>query len=258
MKQIKKIIQGMAGKYSTYNIFRDFIVLAACTISNHCDMSQWEKREKLYMDTIAKYEREEADNFVKMLGLMTLAYEYRMSDFIGELYMSMEFGNKHVGQFFTPYDISRMMSQMIYQEEKDKPIITLNEPACGSGGMIVAFAESMRHDDRNYQTDLRVICNDIDYDVVKMCYIQLSLLGIDAVVYQGNTLTLKFNEVWYTPMHLINLAREKQMQSSDRTNRMVKAMQDVLSLETPKNNEIKELVMAGPPGQMDIFDFLGE
>src|SRR5690625_4462080 len=161
----------MSGKYSRYSIFRDFIILAACSISNSVDKSQWKNREKMYMDTISKYEKKEAEKFAEMLALTVLAYESRMGDFIGELYMSMEFGNKDVGQFFTPYPVSRMMSQLVYSQKKDDDVITLNEPACGSGGMIVAFAETMRIDKRNYQTDLKVVCNDLDYDAVRMCYV---------------------------------------------------------------------------------------
>lgn len=259
MKQIKKIIQGMTGKYRAYNIFRDFIVLAACTISNSVDKQQWQKREDMYMDTIKKYERDEANKFAEMLALMTLAYESRMGDFVGELYMSLEFGNKDVGQFFTPYPVSQMMSQLVYSQKKDDDVITLNEPACGSGGMIVAFAETMRIDKRNYQTDLKVVCNDLDYDAVRMCYVQLSLLGIDAIVEQRNTLApldVPPGEIWFTPMHLLNIHRDKQTQTNDKTKRMLQAIRELESLEKPVNDE-KELVTVGPAGQMDIFDFLG-
>ena len=258
-KEIKNLIQGMAGKYSSYDIFRDFIVLSACTISNSVDKQQWQKREDMYLEIIAKYTKYEANKFAEMLALMVLAYESRMGDFIGELYMTMDFGNKHVGQFFTPYDVSKMMSTMIYKSKKTEKLITLNEPSCGSGGMIVAFAEAMKLDERNYQTDLRVVCNDLDYDAVRMCYVQLSLLGIDAIVYQKNTLTPIDDppgEIWFTPMHILNLARQKQAQENDKTKQVVKAMQDSIALETPKKDKIKEPVMAGSPGQMDIFDFL--
>ena len=259
-KEIKNLIQGMAGKYSSYDIFRDFIVLSACTISNSVDKQQWQKREDMYLEIIAKYTKYEANKFAEMLALMILAYENRMGDFIGELYMTMEFGNKHVGQFFTPYNVSRLVSDMTYESKKHEDTITLNEPSCGSGGMIVAFADSMQLDKRNYQTDLRVMCNDLDFDAVRMCYVQLSLLGIDAVVEQRNTLAPLDEhpgEIWYTPIHILNLAREKQAQNDNKTKRMVKAMQDLIALEKPKNDE-KEPVLAGPPGQMDIFDFIRE
>src|SRR5690625_3243029 len=142
-KEIKKIIYGMAGKYNRYTIFRDFILLSACTISNSVDKVQWQKREDMYMDTIKKYSRDEANKFAEMFALMTLGYERRMGDFVGELYMTMDFGNQDVGQFFTPYHVSRLISDMTYKSKMNEQVITLNEPSCRSCGMIVAFADYM-------------------------------------------------------------------------------------------------------------------
>src|SRR5690625_3198158 len=163
--------------------------------------------------------------------------------------MSMEFGYKHTGQFFTPYHVSKLVSDLTYKDKKDDQVITLNEPSCGSGGMIVAFAESMKAEDRNYQTDLRVICNDLDFDAVRMCYVQLSLLGIDAVVEQRNTLAPLDDppgEAWYTPMHFLNLQREIQAQSNEKTKRMVSIIKDLETSGT-KENKHKEPVIAGLP-----------
>src|SRR5690625_741766 len=139
-RKIKKIIEGMAGKYRAYNIFKDFIVLSACTISNSVDKQQWQRREKMYMETIKKYTRDEANKFAEMLALMILAYERRMGDFIGELYMTMEFGNDDTGQHFTPYHISKMMAKLTGYNKKDG-VISFNDPACGSGGLVVAYAD---------------------------------------------------------------------------------------------------------------------
>jgi hypothetical protein len=36
-----------------------------------------------------------------------------------------------------------------------------------------------------------------------MCYLQLSLLGIPAVVYNGNTLSMEMYSEWRTPMYII-------------------------------------------------------
>lgn len=250
-QEIKKIIGDMSGKYSRYNIFMDFINLTAWTISNSVDKAQFDAREEKYMQTISKYTKEEANKFAEMIALMTLAYERQMGDFIGELYMTMEFSNKDAGQFFTPYNLSRMMSQMLGAKPSEDGMYTLNEPSSGSGGMIVAYAETLKSNGINYQDKLRVVCNDIDFDVVKMCYIQLSLLGIDAIVYQKNTLAPIDDlpgEVWYTPMHLLNNARE---QAQTRTEKMKKAMDNVIALEK------KEEVPGTIPGQMDIFELLG-
>src|SRR5699024_6916802 len=251
--KIKKIISDMSGKYSRYNLFMDFINLTAITISNGVDKTQYEAREAKYMQIIKKYTKDEANQFAKMIAIMTLAYERQMGDFIGELYMTMEFSNKHSGQFFTPYDVSRMMANMLGVEPNENGMYLLNEPSSGSGGMIVAYAETLKLNNINYQEKMRVVCNDIDFDVVKMCYIQLSLLGIDAIVYQKNTLAPLDDppgEVWYTPMNLINRANEQVKKENEQTEKMVEAMNNVIALEKPIE-KIPETV----PGQMDIFEF---
>lgn len=246
-KEIIKIFDSLIGKHRLDVLFRDFITLAACTISNSIDKSQWEQREKLYMDTVAKYEKTEANKFAQILALVISGLSGpKKGDFIGELYMQLEISNKHRGQFFTPYNISKMMASLLGFEPNRQGIVELNEPAVGSGGMIVAYAEQMELAGYNYQTDLRVVCNDIDFDVVKMCYIQLSLLGIDAVVYQGDTISLKMNEVWYTPMHLLNKARGNH---TSKTNKMVDTTEQALSLESDEIGTIEN--------QMDIFEILG-
>ncbi|MEI3605942.1 N-6 DNA methylase [Pseudogracilibacillus sp. SE30717A] len=260
-EHIKKTINNMSGKYSKYNIFRDFIVLSACTISNSVDKVHFDEREKMYMDTIANYSKEEADKFAEMLAMITIGFSGgKMGDFLGELYMSMEFGNKHSGQFFTPYHLSKLTSQILGVELDEDGIVTLNEPSVGSGGMVVAYAETMKSMDMNYQTQLRVICNDIDYDVVKMCYIQLSLLGIDAVVMQGDTITLKMNETWYTPMHIwnrIRKAKESEVnEANEKTERMYADMKRILEMESEETAETKEPQLVGIPGQMSIFDYI--
>lgn len=250
-KQIKKIINDMSGKYSRYNLFMDFINLTAWTISNSVDKSQFDVREEKYMQTISKYTKDEANKFAEMIAIMTLAYERQMGDFIGELYMTMEFSNKDAGQFFTPYHVSKLMVQMVGVEPNEDGLYLVNEPSSGSGGMMVAYAETLKLNDINYQEKLRVVCNDIDYDVVKMCYIQLSLLGIDAVVYQKNTLAPLDDppgEVWYTPIHLLNKAKE---QANEQTEKMKKAMDNVIALE--KKEEVPNEI----PGQMNIFELLG-
>lgn len=250
--QIIKLIRSMTGAYNLYNIWRDFLVLASCTISNSVDKRQWEKREKMYMDTIKKYSKSEADKFAEMLALVVMGLDGpRMGDFLGELYMNLGVSNKDIGQFFTPYDVSKMMSQFLGTDPNDDGIITLNEPTCGSGGMIIAYAETLKKEDINYQEKLRVVCQDLDHDVVKMAYIQLSLLGIDAVIMQGNTLTLQMNEFWYTPMHFINLAKEKQVKQGEQTKRMVDAMQQIIALEKPVKDEV-----ANDFEQTTIFEFL--
>ena len=78
----------------------------------------------------------------------------------------MNLGNSAKGQFFTPYHVSKMMAEINFVDlEKhlnEKDFITLSEPCCGSGGMIIAYAETMKNRGYNYQHQLYVEAVDID------------------------------------------------------------------------------------------------
>lgn len=54
--------------------------------------------------------------------------------------------------------------------------------------MIIAAAKTLKKKGINPQTVLKIVAQDLDWKAVYMCYVQLSLLGLDAVVVQGDTL----------------------------------------------------------------------
>lgn len=72
--------------------------------------------------------------------------------------------------------------------------------------MIIAAAMELKSKGVNYQDELEVVAQDLDWNCVYMCYIQLSLLGISAVVVQGDTLCEPYGKdtpkqrVMVTPM----------------------------------------------------------
>lgn len=121
--------------------------------------------------------------------------------------MQLNLGNARTGQFFTPYHVSQMMTEITFVDSKDidkQDIITLSEPCCGSGGMIIAYAETMKKHNINFQERLFVEAIDIDEMCFQMAYLQLSLYGIPARVLLGDTIAYKFSKMLYTPMYFIN------------------------------------------------------
>ena len=184
-QEIIKKIREMSKYYSAHQVFRDWIEVYALAIANACEPEGtvvWNKREQQYLNTINKYQVAEVDGFAELGGLLTLALEKDMSDILGSVYMGIETGNKATGQFFTPDNISQLAAKMMDAENVSiKEPIRLYEPACGSSGMIIAYARSLRDKDINYQKLLDIKASDIDFACVYMSYIQLSLLGIKAV-----------------------------------------------------------------------------
>ena len=101
-----------------------------------------------------------------------------------------------------------MMAEITFVDGKEnienKEIITLSEPCCGSGGIVIAYAETMKKYDINFQERLFVEAIDIDEMCFQMAYLQLSLYGIPARVLLGDTIAYKFSKMLYTPMYFIN------------------------------------------------------
>lgn len=189
-REIIKKINGLSGSRSPYDVFCDWVKLMALSIQNQCsifDDKMWRKREDEYLKTIGPYGAD-GKEFAEMYGMLTLAMDERVSDILGEIYMESGCGNKNTGQFFTPFHLSEASAAMALAGWDDAEPIVLNEPSCGGGGMIIAAAKVLKDRGINYQNVMKVVAQDLDWKAVYMCYTQLSLLGIDAVVVQGNTL----------------------------------------------------------------------
>lgn len=193
-KQIVKIIEGMSGRRSAWEIWQDFIVMSALAISNSVDREHRETREQEYMNRAARYAREEMEQFPAMLALVVDAMEENPDqDFLGDLFMCLGLGDQWKGQFFTPYCICKAMAKLnskeqLEQEIAEKGWISVNDPACGAGALLLAFANETRERGINYQEKVLFVGQDIDYLAGMMCYIQISLLGCPGYVVIGDTL----------------------------------------------------------------------
>ena len=141
---------------------------------------------------MSRYELEERRKLRDMFHLLAQALGEEIGDVLGEIYMEAGMGSKYTGQFFTPFHLSELCARMNLTETIENyngEVITLNEPSCGGGGMIIAAVKVLLDAGINPQECLRVVAQDLDWKGVYMCYLQLSLLGIRAVVVQGNTLS---------------------------------------------------------------------
>lgn len=200
-------------------VFKDFLTLCTCAFAQPFYRS--DKLEQIYLDTVKTYTKEQANEFSQMLALLVSALENEFQDFLGKVYMSLKIGSSANGQFFTPYCVSKMMSEINFIEVEEKlktnDFITLSDPCCGSSGMIIAFAETMKNNNYNYQKQLFVEVIDIDEMCFMMSYIQLSLYGIPARVMLGDSLAWKFQRVLYTPFYFLRGIEIKLKQSKQES-----------------------------------------
>ena len=213
-----KTFKQLTTSRAVWQVWADFISMFAIAISNRVDKKHFEVREKEYLKIQSGYFKSEMDVIVELFCIIVMALEKDMwQDFLGSLYMRLELGNHWKGQFFTPYDITKMMAKIsvggdLYEAVKEKGYISVNDCACGAGATLIAFAEaaynelSVKHG-LNWQNHVLFTAQDIDPVTAKMCYIQLSLLGCAGFIKIGDTLSDPMQNgdddtnYWYTPMY---------------------------------------------------------
>ena len=218
-KTLVKAFEGLCGRHSRWEVWSDWIGMCAIAISNAVDRAHREKREKTYGTLSQKYTAAELQTVAEMLALLVQEMEENPNqDFLGELFMVLGLGNEYAGQFFTPYNVCEAMSELsgekIAADVARKGWISVSDPACGAGALLVAFANMCARRKINYQTSVLFAAQDIDFTVGMMCYIQLSLLGCAGYVVIGDSLAHPMTavdrrgliprdegNVWYTPMY---------------------------------------------------------
>ena len=205
-KDIIKMINQITGRYSAYEVFTDWIRCCSLAISNAVTWfpeSVWKERERLYLDTVKKYKPDEMKMFTEMFELLGETLEAEAADVLGQIYMESGMGSKAAGQFFTPFHLSKLCAELSLPEPDEHGIFTVNEPSCGGGGMIIAAAVVLRDKGIDFQRKMRVVAQDLDWKGVYMRYLQLSLLGINAVCVQDNTLTDPYIPGKTDPAHIL-------------------------------------------------------
>lgn len=207
-KPLVSLIEATARRHDAWQVFRDFVAMAAISISNAVDASHREEREEEYLGIVRRYDREEIDRFPRMLAELTLALEGEASDVLGRVFCELELGNKWAGQFFTPDSVCRLMAAMSFSEDtkaliQERGFVRVCEPAVGGGAMVIGLCNELRAQGINYQRHLHVTAVDIDIRAVHMAYVQLSLLHVPAVIVHGDTLRLQETSHWYTPAHIM-------------------------------------------------------
>ena len=192
MKEFNKIFSQIAYRYSTMQVFDDFLCLAICALS--C-----KRMEDEYLRIIKGYSKEEITLFSNLLGALILDYEKQSSqsgawfDGLGEFFMenNSKFGQDARGQFFTPEPVCTMLALMTGEqgEEEPKNECRILDPAAGSGRMLIAMDRLKP----NNRFDNFYVAADIDSRCVKMCTLNMFLYGLKGAVIHMNSITM---EVW--------------------------------------------------------------
>lgn len=217
-KEFLKLFDKLTYSRSAWQVWEDLMTVMACSISNAVDRTpdKFQRREEQYERSIKNLGGVEIP--AQMLGIITMALEQNPDqDFLGKLYMNLNLGNHWKGQFFTPYNICQLMSDMTMGDcqkaiEKDG-WISICDPCIGGGAMMIAAVHTLRRQHVFYHNNVLFVGQDIDRVVGMMAYIQLSFLGCPGYIVIANTMTNPIvgsplmpvekegQEFWYTPLY---------------------------------------------------------
>lgn len=189
----------LVDRYQRWNVWADFISLAAISLAARFDPADTEKykaREKEYANIMSRYKEDERAVFPQLMKILWQALEDEPEqDFLGEMFMQLDLGNHWKGQFFTPYSLCQLMVEMTMQNISAhidrKGWVGIYDPACGAGALLVAARNYMQNHPcgslPGHQQAL-FVAQDLDRTAGLMCYLQLSLLGCAGYVVIGDTM----------------------------------------------------------------------
>lgn len=107
------------------------------------------------------------------------AYEYLMKNFAAE-------SGKKKGQFYTPAEVSRLMAQIIGIHKDNRPQISIYDPTCGSGSLLLRAAALANN-------GVAIFGQELDGATRGMAVMNMYLHGVDdADIQVGDTIEKPF------------------------------------------------------------------
>lgn len=153
--------------------------------------------ERQYMAFVDKYGAANWKHAAQCLALVIEQLSERREDFLGHILEDIGASNARNGQFFTPVSVSRLMARIncepvLDNYQRGRPI-TICDPACGAGVLLIEAAEYLISKGVS-QGDLLILAGDIDGRACDIAYTQFSLLGYPAIVCHQDGLSLQMYE----------------------------------------------------------------
>ena len=207
-KVITDIIQKLSDSKNRYQVFNDVVICCAYALANAVLFNQ--DREDSFNNIIKSYGENGKEEFAKILAHLYNGYSKgEVKDILGEIYEEMNLQNKNGGQFFTPLSVCDVMTKITIDESgckkqiNEKGFCSISDPACGSGRLLYSAYSTLLDYDIDSKNIL-LIGDDVDIMCCCMTYIQLSLMGANAIVNHKNTLTNEIYDTFYTATYVNN------------------------------------------------------
>lgn len=218
-KSVVRLLRQVAGHRSLWEVWRDFVAIGALELSIPVDRSTAVERSAQYGEILKRYDDEERELLKECFAHLLCALEVGPCDFLGSLFMALELGNSNRGQYYTPFEVSLLVAHCTVGDLtatiERKGFVTVSDPCVGGGALLIAYADVLRQAGVNYQQCMHATAIDVDIVAVHiLCYLQLSLLHMPAVVLHGDSLTLKMHSAWVTPAHVLGAWDRRQAEQA--------------------------------------------
>jgi len=180
-------------------VFADFCEMAYCALAKRA--CPWAEQR----DTLEAHRYREKDDIRQMPHLMALALSSIAAvglDFMGQVAGELGALDAGLGQFFTPYELSRLIAEMNLGDAAEmiaqRGFITMQEPAAGAGGMLLAAADTLEAKGVALR-DCWMEATELSRSTFHMLYVQLAARGIAGRVICGNSLSMETFTWAFTP-----------------------------------------------------------
>lgn len=255
----RNIIEQIARtKSSSVTVFADFCRISACALAAG-------SREEEYFETIKPYSKSELKQFAKAFALMVQEAESKpYIDVLGSYYLEIaSLSSKQArGEFYTPAHLCELMAQInapAVERILDTRPVTVSDPCCGSGNMILAFAKQfsplVQDGEKSYVDSIRATCQDINPVAVDMCYINTTLWGIPAKIILGNALSKETPQNIWNNIHWFRVGAHKE----EKFERMKNLISEIITEKKPTPQQSFQAKYAAEsdssPRSQGEFDF---
>jgi type I restriction enzyme M protein len=196
------------------SIFDDFLTFSMCAFALKTE-------EETYLERAKRYQPEEMKLFSELLAELMRLYGKcdTWTDPLGTFYecISSNYKKSGFGQYFTPEPVCDMMVTLQMPETGSPE--TVNDPACGSGRLLLACHFQSKGKVRVYAEDLDEIC-------VKMTCLNLLFHGaVGEVVHHNSIMPDHWFNGWvinhkFKTLGFPSILRIRQDQSEIMKNRM--------------------------------------
>ena len=139
---------------------------------------------------LTPHEKLDPDGY-KLPALTNLGMGYVFEELIRKF---NEENNEEAGEHFTPREVIQLMTHLIFKPIKDKmpPVITIYDPACGSGGMLTEAQNFIKHPEGliKAKSDVYLYGKEINDETYAICKSDMMIKGNDpSNIKSGSTLS---------------------------------------------------------------------